>query len=196
MEIGSKLVSVVQNISKLLLLMSTKTTLQCIIRNKKLLLLMPKPTNTSQNLALLKPSQNHWQRLPLMALNYLAAITIGVDWEYDCGYEGDVNREDSDTEYQPGSSSDDSQWDAESLDELSGDSDELESNLQQQCELLAEVAALTVPTPYSQITAPKTKDKWAKVEQNQALGYIGNLMRSKSQNVQDTHDWEEFQKKT
>jgi hypothetical protein len=131
-----------------------------------------------------------------MALNYLAAITIDVDWEYDCGYEGGVNRDDSNTKYQPGSSSDDSQWDAESLHELSGDSDELESNLQQQCELLAEVAALTVPTPYFQITAPKTKDQWAKVEQNQALGYMGNSMHSKSQNVQDTHDWEEFQKKT
>ena len=90
----------------------------------------------------------------------LAAITNYVDWEYDCGYEGGVNREDSDTEYQPGSSSDDSQWDAESLDELSGD--ELESNLQQQRELLAEVAALTAPTPYSQITAPKTKAQWAR----------------------------------
>src|ERR1700737_2826390 len=74
----------------------------------------------------------------------LAAITNDVDWEYDCGYEGGVNREISDTEYQSGSSSDDSQWDAESLDELSGD--ELESNLRQQHELLAEVAALTVPT--------------------------------------------------
>ena len=54
----------------------------------------------------------------------LAAIIIDVDWEYDCGYKGSVNREYSDTEDQPGSSSDDSQWDAESLDELS---DKLES---------------------------------------------------------------------
>ena len=94
----------------------------------------------------------------------LVAITIDLDCGYDCGYEGGVNREDSDTEYQPGSSSDDSQWDGESLDELSGN--ELESHLQQQHELLAKVAALTVPTPYSQITALKTKDQWAKVEQN------------------------------
>jgi hypothetical protein len=93
----------------------------------------------------------------------LAAITIDADWEYDCGYEGGVIREDSNTEYQPGSSSDDSQWDAESLDEMSGD--ELKSNLQQQHELLAEVAALTVPTPYSQITAPKTSgQRWSKTE--------------------------------
>lgn len=116
-----------------------------------------------------------------------------LDWEYDCGYEGGVNREDSDTEYQPGSSSDDSQWDAESLDELSGD--ELESNLQQQRELLAEVAALTVPTPYSQITSPKMRDQWAKAEQNQALGYTGNSMRSKRRNAQDAHNWEKFRKK-
>lgn len=123
----------------------------------------------------------------------LAAVAIDVDWEYDCGYEGGVNREDSDTEYQPGSSSDDSQWDAESLDELSGD--ELESNLQQQRELLAEVAALTVPTPYSQIMVPKTKDQWARAEQNRALGYTGSSMRSKRRNAQDARDREEFRKK-
>ena len=111
----------------------------------------------------------------------MAAITIDLDWEYDCGYEGGVNREDSETEYQPGSSSDDSQWDGESIDDLSDD--ELESHLQQQHELLAKVAALTVPTLYSQITAPTTKDQWAKVEQNRALGYMGNSMCSKQWNV-------------
>jgi hypothetical protein len=122
----------------------------------------------------------------------LVAITIQVDWEYNSGYEGGVNREDySDTEYQPRSSSDNSQWDAEILDKLSGD--ELESNLWQQYELLAEVAALTVPTPYTQIAAPQMKDQWAKVEQNTALGYVGNLIHSKEWKVQDAHDWEEFQ---
>jgi hypothetical protein len=53
---------------------------------------------------------------------------------------------------------------------------------------LAEVAALTVPTPYSEIMVPKTKDQWAKVEQNRVLGYTGNSMCSKQWNVQDTHD--------
>ena len=92
-----------------------------------------------------------------------------MDWEYNCGYEGGVNREDSDTEYRPRSSSDNSQWDVEILDELSGD--ELESNLWQQHELLAEVAALTVPTPYTQIATPKMKDQWAK----RSIGLCGQL---------------------
>jgi hypothetical protein len=82
-----------------------------------------------------------------------------VDLEYDCGYEGGVNRDDSETEYQPGTSSEES--DAESLDEPSGD--ELEQNLQQQYELLAKVVT---PTLYSHITDPKTEHQWVKAEKN------------------------------
>ena len=59
----------------------------------------------------------------------LATDPIDVDWQYDCGYNGGVNREDSKTEYQPRTSSDESESDAKSLDDLSGD--ELELNLQQ-----------------------------------------------------------------
>ena len=52
--------------------------------------------------------------------------------------------------------------DSESLDELS--SDELEQNLQQQHELLTEIAALTRPNPYAQVSIPKTAHQWAKVK--------------------------------
>ena len=101
---------------------------------------------------------------------------IDVDWESDCGYEGGVNRKDSETEYQP--ESDDSESDyADSLDELSGD--ELEWNLEHQHELLAEVATLTKPTPYTQIMDSKTTHQWAKAEKNRKLGYNGQSGRSK-----------------
>ena len=78
---------------------------------------------------------------------------IDVDWESDCGYEGGVNRKDSETEYQPESDNSGTDY-AESLDELSGD--ELEWNFEHQHELLAEVVTLTKPTPYSQIMNSKT----------------------------------------
>ena len=52
--------------------------------------------------------------------------------------------------------------DSESLDELS--SDELEQNLQQQCKLLTEIAALTRPNPYAQVSILKTTHQWAKVK--------------------------------
>jgi hypothetical protein len=81
-----------------------------------------------------------------------------VDWEYDCGYEGGVSREDSKTEYQPGTSSDEPETGTESS------NDELEWDLQQQHELLAEVATLTRPTPYPQISNLKTMHDWAKPE--------------------------------
>jgi hypothetical protein len=122
----------------------------------------------------------------------LATNPIDVDWEYDCGYEGGVNRDDSETEYQPGTSSEDSESDAESLDELSGD--ELEWNLQQQRELLVEVSVFTRPTLYSHITNPKTTCQWAKAEKNRALGYNGQSGRSKRRKDKDARDREEFRK--
>ena len=117
---------------------------------------------------------------------------IDVDWEYDCGYEGGVNRKDSETEYQPESDDSESDLDAESLDELSGD--ELEWNLERQRELLAEVATLTRPTPYSQIMDSKTTHQWAKAEKNRKLGYNGQSGRSKRRKDKDTRDREEFRK--
>lgn len=115
----------------------------------------------------------------------LASNPIDVDWEWDCGYNGGVNREDSETEYRPGTSSNE-ESDGESLDEFSGD--ELEQNLQQQRELLGKAAALTRPTPYSQITHSKTKAEWTKAEQNRALGYNGHskcTMRRKDQEARE-----------
>jgi len=90
------------------------------------------------------------------------------------------------SEYQLGTSSDKSESDAESLDELSGD--ELEQNLQQQYELLAEVAALTRPTLYSQIVDPKTTCQWVKEEKNRSLGYNGQLGHSKLQKDREASD--------
>lgn len=59
---------------------------------------------------------------PVDTVDDLALIIIDADqWESDCGYEGGVNKEVSDTEYQPGSSSDEGSLDAESLDDPSGD---------------------------------------------------------------------------
>ena len=80
--------------------MSTKTALQCI-RNKKLLLLVPGELTQAKtqhpsprNHLRTTGCNNHWSGL---------GIWLWI-WR-------GVNREDSDTEYQPGSSSDDSQWD-------------------------------------------------------------------------------------
>jgi hypothetical protein len=53
----------------------------------------------------------------------LATNPINVDWEYDCGYEGGVSREDSETECQPGILSNEPETDTESSD------NELEWNL-------------------------------------------------------------------
>jgi hypothetical protein len=88
--------------------------------------------------------------------------------EYDCGYDGGVNWQDSKTEYQPGTSSDEPESDAESLDELSGD--ELEWNIQQQRELLRELATLTRPTPYSQI-----RDQAVQISQMYSREYVATL---------------------
>ena len=79
---------------------------------------MPVTLDTSQNPAILplKPWLSHWQ-------SDLATNLIDVDWEYECGYyEGGVNRENSETKYQPGSSELRDEWesDSESLNELSG----------------------------------------------------------------------------
>jgi hypothetical protein len=122
----------------------------------------------------------------------LATDPIDVDWQYNCGYNGGVNREDSETEYQPGTSSDESESGAESLDDLSGD--ELELNLQQQRERLAELAALMRPTPYSQIRDPKTVHQWAKAEANRALGYNGQSGRTKRRKDKEARDREAFRK--
>ena len=100
----------------------------------------------------------------------LATHPVDVDWEYDCGYEGGINRDNSETEYQPAISSDEPETDAESSD------DELEWNPLQQHKLLAEVATLTKPTPYSN---SNSTHNWAKAEKNQSLGYNGQSEHSK-----------------
>jgi hypothetical protein len=124
----------------------------------------------------------------------LATNPINIDWEYDCGYEGGVNREDSETEYQPGSSESSDARDIESLDELSGD--ELEWNLQQQSELLAELKTLagTRPSPYAQISNLKTTGQWTKVEKNRTLGYNGHSVHSKQWKEKAARDQKEFWK--
>ena len=116
---------------------------------------------------------------------------IDVDWESDCGYEGGVNRKDSETEYQSESDNSESDY-AESLDELSGD--ELEWNLERQRELLAEVATLTKPTPYTQIMDSKTTHQWVKAEKNRKLGYNRQSGCSKRWKNKDARDREEYRK--
>ena len=99
---------------------------------------------------------------------------------------------DSETEYRPGTSSNE-ESNSKSLDEFSGD--ELEQNLQQQCELLSKATALMRPTPYSQITHSKTKAEWTKAEQNQALGYNGHSRHTMRQKDQEAREWDESHKK-
>ena len=95
-------------------------------------------------------------------------IEVGSDSEYDCDYEGGVNCQWSDTEYD-GTDSEWSDSDGDSLAELDGD--ELEANLR---ELREEVEALGAPSKYAQIATKKSALEWKKAEGNRALGYTGN----------------------
>ena len=104
---------------------------------------------------------------------------------HDCGHEGGVNRDDSETEYQPGASSDEPETDAENS------NDELEWNPLQQCKLLAEVATLTKPTADSN---SNSTHNWAKAEKNWSLGYNGQSECSKQWKEKAACDQKEYQK--
>jgi hypothetical protein len=91
-----------------------------------------------------------------------------TDSELDCGYEGGVNCNSSDDEYDP-TDTDENWLSDESLAELEGD--ELETNLQA---LQQEVKSLDAPTAFKVMMAPKDGNDWKKVEANWALGYMKN----------------------
>ena len=120
---------------------------------------MPETLDTSQNPIPLKLSQSRQQpRLPTTDLDHLMTwqpilrlvLMLTGNMSVDMK-EVSIER----TPRQPGSSGSGGVCeDSESLDELS--SDELEQNLQQQHELLTEIAALTRPNPYAQVSIPKT----------------------------------------
>ena len=89
----------------------------------------------------------------------------------DCGYEGGVDCESSDDEYDPTVDSDEDWSDDESLAELEGD--ELEANL---CALHSEEETeyLHVPNAFRQMMVPKDAKEWEKAEGNWAFGYTMN----------------------
>ncbi|KAF8235258.1 hypothetical protein L208DRAFT_1376574 [Tricholoma matsutake] len=91
-----------------------------------------------------------------------------TDSESDCGYEGGVDCESSDDEYDP--ADEDGDWsDDKSFAELEGD--ELEANLHA---LHEEVESLDAPTVFRQMMVAKNAKEWKKVEGNRALGYTKN----------------------
>jgi hypothetical protein len=106
-------------------------------------------------------------------------IEVDSDSEYDCGYEGGVNCQWSDTEYD-GTDSEWSDSDGDSLAELDGD--ELEANLR---ELREEVEAPGAPSKYAQISTKKSALEWKKAEGNRAMGYTGNSKRTQQRKAKE-----------
>jgi hypothetical protein len=114
-------------------------------------------------------------------------IDPSLDWE--CGYTGGVGVEeesDSDSDYEPDS---ESEWsDDESLLEYEGD--ELEENLRQQRELMEDIQVLSGshPSGYEEITVPKLRKEWTKVEGNRGLGYSGHSKRTQRRRAKEARD--------
>ena len=105
--------------------------------------------------------------------DYNANSQLETDSE-DCGYEGGVDCESSDDEYDPTVDSDEDWSDYESLAELEGD--ELEANL---CALREEEAeSLDAPNAFRQMMVPKDAKEWKKAEGNRAFGYTMNSTRT------------------
>lgn len=113
--------------------------------------------------------------------NGAPSINISSDLNSDCGYEGGVNCDwsDSDSEY------DEDYTDTESLEDMDGD--ELDDNLQ---ELKAELDDLFTPTKYDQIMEPKLTTDWKKAEQNRNLRYSGNSKCTQEWRVKEAHNRE------
>ena len=105
---------------------------------------------------------------------------INSDPDLDCGYDGGVNYDwsDSDSEYE-----DYTNTDSESLEEIDGD--ELDDNLY---EWRAELDDLVAPTKYDQIMEQKLTMDWTKAEQNHKLGYSGNSKCTKEWRAKEAHD--------
>ena len=112
-----------------------------------------------------------------------------TDSESDCEYEGGVNCDSSDDEYDPTDS--DENWSSdESLAELEGD--ELEANLQA---LHQEVKSWDAPSAFKEMMAPKDAKDWKKVEANRALGYMKNSTRTKERRRKEGRERAAFQEK-
>jgi hypothetical protein len=106
-----------------------------------------------------------------------------TDSESDCGYEGGVNCEPSDDEYDPTTDSDEDWSDDESLAELEGD--ELEANLHA---LREEAESLDAPTAFRQMMVPKDAGEWKKAEGNRALGYTKNSTRTQERRRKEARE--------
>jgi hypothetical protein len=101
----------------------------------------------------------------------------------DCGYEGGVDCDPSDTELNE-------DWsDAESLAELEGD--ELEANLSA---LRKEAEFQDAPNAFKQMMShSKNSKEWKKVEANRALGYTKNSIRTQERRRKEAREQEASQ---
>jgi hypothetical protein len=100
--------------------------------------------------------------------------------ESDCGYDGGVNMNLSDSD------EDGTDWtdsDEESLSEFSGE--ELERNLQ---ELRKEAEALWEPEVNWKLMERKSSKDWEKAEKNRALGYTGLSDRTRQRHEKQARD--------
>ena len=109
----------------------------------------------------------------------------------DCGYEGGVDCESSDDEYDPTVDSDEDWSDDESLAELEGD--ELEANL---CALREEEAeSLDAPNAFRQMMVRKDAKEWKKAEGNRAFGYTMNSTRTQERRRKEARERAAFREK-
>ena len=112
-------------------------------------------------------------------------LTLDLDSNSDCGYEGGVNynwSESSDGDFDMEDYHDDDS-DMDSLEELEGE--ELEANLS---ELRAELEGLVAPTKYEQVAELKLLKEWKKAEQTCTLGYTGHSQRTQEWRAKDARD--------
>jgi hypothetical protein len=116
-------------------------------------------------------AQDHNTIPAIISENDTPCDIIDSDPESDCGYDGGVNCDwsDSNSEYE-----DYTDTDLESLEEINAD--ELDDNLH---ELRAELDDLVTPTKYDQIMDQKLTMDWTKAEQNRHFGYSGNSKRTR-----------------
>jgi hypothetical protein len=110
--------------------------------------------------------------------------------ESDCGYEGEVNCDSTDDEYDPTDDLDDGWSSDESLAELEGD--ELEANLQA---LHKEAKSWNAPTAFKVMMAPKDANDWKKAEANRTLGYTKNSTRTQERRRKEEREQTAFQAK-
>jgi hypothetical protein len=112
--------------------------------------------------------------------------TFDITHLIDCGYEGGVNYDSSDDEYD--STDLDENWSSdESLAELEGD--ELEANFQA---LKQEAKSLDAPTAFKVMMTPKDANDWQKAEANRALSYTKNSTCTKERRRKEEHEQTEF----